>query len=274
MKDKDISALTFTAINELGPQEVARLVHLVGTGFNNQKIISILNEYCGFITKYFRGKLVGRIFTPIICGFINAYLERRFISLISKFEGCECERFTKEWCEEFHYYYWAYFVNYHSTKISSVCGETSQAEICNALRLFRNMPTYIKEQQFAAFLNILYIYPLKILNKNEIDDLAYNTEEDWSHESLPHNTQPILAKTAYEEMFEMATNACSNLISDIATDDMDIYKRISNAIDNDIKKRGGGDKPLVDRKYILEAMPSTPVTNLLAIETIASKVFY
>ena len=136
------------------------------------------------------------------------------------------------------------------------------------------MPTYIKEQQFAAFLNILYIYPLKILNKNEIDDLAYNTEEDWSHESLPHNTQPILAKTAYEEMFEMATNACSNLISDIATDDMDIYKRISNAIDNDIKKRGGGDKPLVDRKYILEAMPATPVTNLLAIETIASKVFH
>lgn len=271
-KDNEYSALCFKAISDLGPQKVAKFLHVISVNCDDQKFAALTSEYRGFIDKTFKRKTLFRVFPPIYHAFIAAYLERRFVSFISTFEGSDGEIFTKEWVEEFHYYYWANFVKTHSTLIGSVYSETSQEEICNILQLFKRMPATVKEQQFAAFLNILYSYPNQLLSKNEIDDISYKTEEEWYKDSLPYNTRPILAKTAFEGLLESATNVCSNIVTVIVSD-LDKYNTIVKDFDNNYNKFENGTKPFIDKEYISEVLPATPLITILLTRIYVSGIF-
>ena len=141
--------------------------------------------------------------------------------------------------------------------------------MANTLVLFKHMPMLIKEQQFAAFLKLLSTYPNRILSTEQIENLSYKTESDWSVGSLPYDTRPILAKSAYEELFTITTNICTNMVADILANpnkDKKIFDELA-------QNAGLNDGSLLDRNFVFSVIPITTINNSLVLNKLANILF-
>lgn len=268
-KGRIFSSLCCGALQHHGAIEVARRMHLIALNYNDNKIVQLNCDYRGFFDRVFKRKLISRVYAPITQGFIHSYIERRFISFISRFEDTNGDCLPEEWINEFHYHYWAFFAKTLSKLISSEGFQTSQEEVANTLVLFKHMPMLIKEQQFAAFLKLLSTYPNRILSTEQIENLSYKTESDWSVGSLPYDTRPILAKSAYEELFTITTNICTNMVADILAN----RNKDKKIFDEMAQNAGLNDGSLLDRNFVFSVIPITTINNSLVLNKLANILF-
>lgn len=251
----------YKLLTDFGPSMTAKILHIAASAKSDKGIAKLAGGYRGFFDRVFRSRRIMRIYAPIWCGFIDSYIERSFVSYISKFKNENGECLAKEWIDEFHYHYWSMFVKTYSALLTreAGAGEIDPKEIAEKLLLFKHMPVRVGESQYVAFLEILANYPCSLLSRREIEDFAYASVGEWKSLLLPPGTSLTLAQEVYRELFNTSAYVNQYILSEM-NDNPDV---INQAVEQFDSMLIADSDAILDREYIFSILPATPIEKAL-----------